>query len=143
MNLVAKLWGANQKGFLMVEVIVATVIISVALVAISGMFINSTIANRKAADYTVAANLAQKQMELLKVQPSSYWAAISVFPKNISWQDSSETTPLSINNITYTITTTADVCSEDSNLVQVTVAVSWDDRGVSRALQLTTFYAKI
>lgn len=56
----------QQQGFLMIEVSVAIVIISVALFAIAGMFIQSTMAGKQAADYTVATNLAQQAMEYLK-----------------------------------------------------------------------------
>ena len=125
----------NQKGFLLVEVIVATVIISVALVAMIGMFISSTIANRSAADYTVATNLAQQQLEVLKTKPTNYWATTTNIP------DISQ--PVGIPPYTYTIRTTVSACPEDpTNLVEVVVKIIWTDRGASRSLQATTFYNK-
>ncbi|MEN6566020.1 MAG: prepilin-type N-terminal cleavage/methylation domain-containing protein [Veillonellales bacterium] len=134
----------EQQGFLMLEVVVATVIISLALVAAAGMFIQSTRANSSAADYTVAANLAQKQLELLKNKDVSYWTIHANDP-NIPWQDTGETLPLTINRISYTITTQSTVSPENSYLVQVVVTVSRTDPGNSsqQTVQMTSFYPLI
>ncbi|MEN6413518.1 MAG: prepilin-type N-terminal cleavage/methylation domain-containing protein [Veillonellales bacterium] len=134
----------GQQGFLMLEVVIATVIISLALVAAAGMFIQSTKANSSAADYTVAANLAQKQLELLKNKDVSYWTIHASEP-NIPWQDTGETLPLTINQIRYNITTQSTVSPENSYLVQVVVTVSWTDPGKNsqRTVQMTAFYPLI
>lgn len=134
----------GQQGILMVEVVVATVIISLALVVAAGMFIQSTKANSSAADYTVAANLAQKQLELLKNKDISYWT-IHAGDTNIPWQDTGETLPITINQISYNITTVSTVSPENNYLVQVLVTVYWTDPGKSsqQTVQMTAFYPLI
>ena len=128
----------SQQGFLMVEVLIAIVIISIALVAAAGMFIQSTKNNTAADEYTVAVSLAQKQMELLKSKMTTNdWANLA--STSLSWQGE-ESHPVVLNNKTYTIATVAENCPEDSvNLVQVRVTVSWLDK----SMVLTTFFSKL
>ena len=133
----------KQTGFIMIEVIVATVIISIALVAAVGMFIQSTQANASASDYTVAVNLAQKQLEMLKTtQTPADWAGLSL-PCDMPWQDTAAMPPRTLNHITYNITTTVVQSVEDStNLVEVIVQVNWV-RGGNHSVQMTAAYPKI
>ena len=137
----------QQTGFLMLEVVIATLIITVALVAAVGILMTSTQANSNAAEYTVAASLAQKQLELLKTKdPGNYWSKLELSsPSEISWQDNNEAIPLKVNNVSYNVKTIASSCPENSNLVQVTVTVIWNNTG-SRPesnVQITTSYPKI
>lgn len=126
----------RQRGFIMAEVVIAIMIIGIALIAIAGMFIQSTNATSGAAEYTAATNLAQKQLELLKLQPYTYWKNIAV-TTTIAWQGTvGETDP-------YSVATTASVSAENSNLVEVVVVVSWTQQGQSRQVQLTAFYSKV
>jgi len=126
----------------MVEVLVATVLIGVALLALANLFIQSTSATSSAAADTVAANLAQKQLELLKAKNYQYWASLTN-NSSIAWQDNSESMPIVLNQVSYTIDTVATTSVIDNNLVQVTVTVQWTERGRNRSVQLTTFYSKI
>lgn len=137
----------RETGFLMLEVVIATLIVTVALVAAVGMFISSTHANADAAEYTVAASLAQKQLEMLKIKdPINYWSKLDLTtPIDISWQDSAQTIPVKINNKTYIVKTIAQTCPESANLVQVIVTVTWTNasqRPIS-SVQITTSYPKV
>ena len=126
----------RQRGFIMAEVVIAIMIIGIALIAITGMFIQSTKATSGAAEYTAATNLAQKQLELLKLQPHTYWKNMIVTTA-IAWQGTvGETDP-------YSVATTATVSAENSNLVEVVVVVSWTQQGQPRQVQLTAFYSKV
>lgn len=129
----------TQSGFLMIEVIIATLIVSIALVAAAGMFIQSSKVNADADQYTVAAGLAQMQLELLKQWTPGDWSSnISSFPANIEWQGT-ENNPVLIDHITYTVSTVAEVCPEDSvNLIQARVTVAW----VNKSLTMTAYYSK-
>ena len=132
---------ARQKGFLIVEVMLAVLIISIALVAAMGMFIYSTKANSDASEYTVAATLAQKQLEMLKMKdPQNYWAKLDLTSTTkIAWQDTTSPPPTR-----YTIDTVASACSENPNLVEVIVTVAWDKRNSQPAnIKITTYYSKI
>lgn len=137
----------RQNGFLMVEVVLAVLIISVALVAALGMFITSTQANADAAEYTVATTLAQKQLELLKTKDAqNYWAKLELTaPAKIDWQDTEVAYPPLLNGVNYQVDTTASLSPENQNLVQVTVTVTWDKPNgrPNSIVQLTTFFSKV
>ena len=130
----------QEKGFLMIEVVIAIVIISIALVAAGGMFIQATRANTSASQYTAATALAQEQLERLKQQPSTYWKGLTV-PRDISLE-SGGISSVTLNSVAYTITTNAKTCPEDAtNLVQVEVTVSWNSN--ANSVMMTGFYPKI
>lgn len=133
-------WGGlrKQNGFLMVEVLLAILVISIALTAATSMFIQSTKSSVSGNEITNATALAQKQIELLKTQPASFWNNLAAPPQTIAWQDTSQTMPLTKNNISYTVTTTTANTALDSNLVQVNVAVSWAGKSIS----MVTFFSK-
>ena len=117
----------KQQGFLMIEVLVATVVISVALLVVAGMFIQSTNMAANSADYTAATAIAQDYLEQIK-------AGLRIAPF------ASETTTL--NNVTYTVMPQETVSDIDSRLYQETVTVSWTQRGRSLSLSMTTYIVK-
>jgi len=123
----------SEKGFMLAEVMLAVLIMSVALVAITGLFTQAILANLMATHYTEAANLAQKQLELLKIHPPQYWAG---FTLPIVWQDQTQLPPPR-----YTLTTNAIPSTIDEHLVQVTVTVAWQERGNPCRLQFVTLYS--
>lgn len=131
----------EQSGFLLVEVLVAIAIIAVALAAILGLYIQNANTTSNSGHYTVAANLAQKQMELLKSKQSSFWATLTL-PASIPWQDTginpSELLP------SYSVTTTAKACPEDTtnSLVQVEVMITWPEANGKRSITITNFFRK-
>lgn len=130
----------GQNGFLMIEALIAVVIISVALVAIGSMFIQSTRANTSSVEITTATALAQKQMELLKGLPVSYWNALTPLPQPLPWQDSANPSmPITLNNVAFTVNTVAAASATDANMVQVSVTVSW--RGQS--IRLLSLFSKV
>jgi Tfp pilus assembly protein PilV len=144
-----KLKRNQQQGFLLIEVLVAIVLITVAVVPIVGMFIQSTRANSNASQITAATNLSQEQLDLLKSWPPATWA--SYIPATTSPSvDISTASPLGASpiavppsNVNYTIVTTVSPCAEDNvHLVQVTVRTSWS-AGMGGSVFITAFYPKI
>jgi len=129
----------KQNGFLMVEVLLAILVISIALTAAAPLFIQATKASVEGSEITNATALAQKQIELLKTQPVTFWSGLAAPPQSIAWQDSSETMPLTKNNVQYTVATTTANTALDSNLVQVTVVVSWNGKSIS----MISFFSKV
>ena len=96
------------------------------------MYVQSSKAGVVSVETSTATALAQKQMELLKTQPATYWASLTLTsPQNIAWQDTSQPMPLVKNNISYTVTTTASQATQDISLVQVNVQVSWSGKSIS------------
>lgn len=111
----------------MIEVLVATVVISVALLVVAGMFIQSTNMTANSADYTAATAIAQDYLEQIK-------AGLLIAPF------ATETTTL--NNVTYSVMPQETVSDLDSRLYQETVTVSWTQRGRSLSLSMTTYIVK-
>ena len=84
-----------QKGFLLVESLLAILVITIALTAATVMYVQSSKAGVVSVETSTATALAQKQMELLKTQPATYWASLTLTsPQNIAWQDTSQPMPL-------------------------------------------------
>lgn len=128
-----------KNGFLLVESLLAILVITIALTAATLMYVQSSKAGAVSVETSTATALAQKQMELLKAQPASYWAALPLTtPQTIAWQDTSQAMPLVKNNISYTVTTTAAQATQDINLVQVTVTVS----GGANTISLVSLFSK-
>jgi len=124
----------TNKGFILAEVVLAISIISIALVAISGMFIQAIHTDLMANHTTVAANLAQKQLELLKTYPPEYWAALT-FPCIIPWQDNAQ-----ILSSEYTLITNAYISAVDDHVVEVIVTVSWQEPKIECNIQFVTLF---
>lgn len=118
----------QQHGFLMVEVLVATVIIAVALVTAAGMFVQSTQAQSKAANYTAAAAIAQHYLERTK-------AGLLVSPFDPVYTEN-------LNNVEYTITVQETASDIDNRLFNHTVTVFWMDRNQEISLPMTTYILK-
>lgn len=134
----------RQKGFLLVETSVAITIIAIAFLVLVGLFIQLTQTTNISAQYTVAANLAQKQIELLKNQPVTFWNELNLSePQSINWQDNT----LNPNNMrpSFIVTTTARQCAEinAANLVTVIVTIQWVEFGRNQTVSFTTFFSKI
>lgn len=139
---------SRQKGFLLIEVVITTVIITIALVAAVSMFIQSTKAISNAERYAVAASLAQKQIEFLKSRKGTTdWVNVALpgtgeIELDAAWQSEVNNAVL-LNHTTYTLHSWAETCPEDStNLIQVRVTVSWGDR-TGDSLEVTSFLSKL
>ena len=141
----------KEKGFLLIEVVIAMVIISIALVAATGMFIQATRANSEAEQYTTATTLAQEQLERLKKTANdssadtagylAYWKTFNV-GSTINRLGGTGANPNSVplNNITYTVTTTVVSVDNPARLVEVKVEVTWSG---TKSVVMTALYPKI
>lgn len=130
----------QQKGFMIIGVLIAAMIIGLAFVALLNLSIAGTKTTVAAADYTVAANLAQKQLELLKTKDRTFWATYKAHP-DIPWQDAAQANPVTLNHRTYSIHTRSEISHEDEQLAMVTVTVTWRDPAKKdQILQLIMLY---
>lgn len=118
----------KQHGFLMIEILVAVVIITIALVVVAGMFMQATQATSHSADYTAATAIAQDYLEQIK-------AGILTAPFATSYTET-------LNHINYTVAVRETVSVHDARLYQETVTVTWIQRGQSVSMSLTTFIVK-
>jgi Tfp pilus assembly protein PilV len=124
----------SEQGYILADAAMAIVIISIALLAISALFTQAIVVDMVANHYTIAGNLAQQQLELLKSQPTAYWSTLAV-PCTIAWQDATQLPPPE-----YTVTTSAAISTANDQLVAVTVNVCWVERSANRSLEFVTLY---
>lgn len=127
----------NDKGYLLVDTMIAIIILSVALVAVVGIFMQGNVAQRDSENRTVAYNLAQQKVELLKNKTAAEWSAAVPADTHTFIVVFSDAGPTSVPNnaMIFTRTTQAKIATTDtdatkninSKLVQVQVIVSWID----------------
>lgn len=127
----------ENRGFILADVTLGIFIISITLLVISSLFVQALQIEKAASDYTMAANLLQKQLELLKCEAPAYWANLDL-PCTISWQDNHLPPP-----VIYEITTHAAIALQDSHLVKVTVTATWKEKNKDYTMQFVTFYSTI
>lgn len=131
----------KQKGFLLVEVVVAMLILAVGILSVSGMLLQSVKANANAAEESAAVRLAQQRMERLRGQPKEFWI-LNCPSSNISFPD--ESSSMQQNNVTYSIFSISEdfhITGNSGNVVlaKVTVRVEWqtkDSNGLSKIKQV-------
>jgi prepilin-type N-terminal cleavage/methylation domain-containing protein len=119
----------SQRGLSLLELLIALVIVSVALVAAAEMQVASISGNAFSNNATVATRLAQNKMEELKKLSNSD-AALTAGDHDEGVLPGSQ-----IFSRSYTVT---DLSAE---LKQVTVSVSWTDKS-QRTITLSTMKAK-
>jgi len=125
------------RGYILADIVIAMLISSIALVAISAMFTKAIQVDALGNHYTIATNLAQKQLELLKTHPATYWADLSL-PCSIAWQDDIQLPPTQ-----YTVTTNAALSLSNVHLVEVAVNVCWLEVGSEYKLEFVTLYPNL
>ncbi len=124
----------GQEGFILAEALVASVIVSVALAAIAGMFICSLQTTAIAAEYTTAANLAQEKMELLAAMDPAVFPAATFNDEKIP-----------LNHRLFFRQTIIDVRSDldaGNGLIQATVRVSWQESGKPFDISLQNYFVR-
>ena len=62
----------DRKGFTLVEVVVAIMIGTIGLLALSGLLIKITVSNTRATDITIATALARQKIEQIKLTDYNY-----------------------------------------------------------------------
>ena len=110
----------RQSGFSAAEVLVATFIIAVALVALAGLFPVANQSVFSASQRTTAALLAEQGLELARNSAQTSWASLPV--------GTTTATSLGSNYAGYTRTTVVALVGVDPNLKQVTVTVTYQNR---------------
>ena len=99
----------KSNGFTLIEVLVALVILSIALLSLAGLMATTTRNNAAGGHLTEAATLAQDTLERLRVSPLSYIPATyttnTVAPSGITytWGWSSSTPIPNLDTITITV----------------------------------------
>lgn len=106
----------NRNGFSLIEILVALVILSIALLALAGLMVTTTKNNAAGGHLTEAATFAQDTLERLRVSP------LSSIPTGVMIQNSC----VGSTGVTYTGSWTA-VPNSSSTLDTITITVNWVD----------------
>ena len=106
----------NRNGFSLIEILVALVILSIALLALAGLMVTTTKNNAAGGHLTEAATFAQDTLERLRVSP------LSSIPTGVMIQNSC----VGSTGVTYTGSWTA-VANSGSTLDTITITVNWVD----------------
>ncbi len=151
----------NSRGVTITELMIATAVLSIATLGLMGSFIGIQKALQSSKSVTLAANLGQEQMQILK-QKVYYQILITTNPAyNTNFTpsveyDSGYFPPAAImeGSINYTRYTMVEVVREDSGVIVVlppstadtgmklvTVSVAWRVAGEWKLLQLRTIVA--
>ena len=120
----------KPKGFSLIEVLVALVILSVALLALAGLMVTTTRVNSFGGHLTEAVTFAQQRLEELRVASYNTVVSSSVNPGDPVIQ-----TGVS-SGINYTMNWVVTPNADDS-LRRVTMRVTWND-GVTHSFSIVT-----
>lgn len=149
----------NDRGLTLVEVLIATAIVSVAMIGIVGMFPVAHQQLRMGSDVTKATVLAQQMIEMLRDEPFAavprYDAADTREPAAFPLDDPTGTLPFRGGSLfrrwQQAITAAPELgglyqgwgqiemTSLDRGLLSVTVTVGWSATPTDRTIQLTTY----
>ena len=120
--------GSNRSAYLLLEAVLALAVLSVSLAAVLFTFRGSLTAARRAESMSVAALLAGERMaELRALGPHALGTAEGAYEGNYDryrWKTVIQLVP-------------------DQDLFRAEVEVSWDERGTSNAMRLTSLLAGI
>lgn len=107
----------NSKGFTLIEVLIALIILAISLLALAGLMTTTTKNNSVGGRITEAATLAQDKLEELRASP---WDSI---PVNVTNSDSPESRP----GVQYERTWVASLNGSNPDLKEIKITISWKD----------------
>ena len=109
----------KSKGFSLIEVLVALVILSIALLALAGLMVSTTRNNASGGHLTEAATFVQDTLERLRVSP------LSAIPLNVTTTDN----PVGSTGVNYIRSWIAvpNIPAPNNTLDTITITVSWTD----------------
>ncbi|MDR3588877.1 MAG: hypothetical protein P4N41_04390 [Negativicutes bacterium] len=144
----------GSRGFVLMDVILGMFILVVALVAMGGLYYQSTRAYIFADNRTVAYHWAQERMEYLKsdaswrgnssqgTAPASPADAGNSTPPRTGFSRTTTVALASLPAGTLPATTQAvsvPISKINARLIDVTVTVNWTENGQTRSVNLRTF----
>ena len=113
----------KSNGFTLIEVMVALVILSIALLSLAGLMATTTRNNAAGGHLTEAATFAQDLLERLRLSP------LNVLSNDAAPNTAQTDYPVGSTGITYTRTWSynPNVAAPNTTLDTITITVSWTD----------------
>jgi len=110
----------RSKGFTLVEILIALVILSICLLGMAGLMATTTRNNSYGGRLTEAATLAQDKLEQLRATP------FGMIPVNATITDN----PVGSTGVTYNRSWVAvpNIAPPGNTLDVITITVSWTDK---------------
>ncbi|MCM8786680.1 MAG: hypothetical protein NC935_01345 [Candidatus Omnitrophica bacterium] len=132
------MFNKNKKAFSLIEILLATVVLVVALGSIVIGFIACFILNESSRNLTIATTHAQYVLEEIKDSAMAREDIKSQINNgNWDWEEETDFTTRGINRLNNE---TIDTEAEGGGLVNVTVTVYWKNRGRDTNI---TFYTQM
>lgn len=122
---------AQQRGFTIIEFVVASMFIGIVILALYSMFLGIKQIDRTTNDYTTATSVAQQLMEEQRDIP---YSGLTVGTAN----DTSSALGAYPNLLSPRSATVAVTQINASGIKQVDVTVSWTDRTGYKTIHMTT-----
>ena len=117
----------RSKGFSLIEILIALVILSISLLALGGLMVTTTTNNSFGGHMTEAATFAQDQLENLR---TSSWANVVTDSNTISGSTGI------IYTRNWTVSTLPNPSPPPVDLLKtVSITVSWND-GMNRSVRI-------
>lgn len=151
----------SKRGFGVVEIIIGSTIVSVALIALMSAFQSSLVASRDAGKKITATFLAEEGMEALRLMRDRSWANISGLSTTTAYYLSftggtwaTTTVSSQIFGTYYRTVRVTDVYRDGSDDIatsgtwdpytkKITTDVSWTRRGATTTVSLSSYVADI
>jgi Tfp pilus assembly protein PilV len=139
----------NKNGFILADVMIGMVILLIGIIAIAGLYLQSSKANLFADNRTKADNWAQARMEFLKADPT--WKAAGVAPADIDnpllpgFKMQTTVSPANLLNLPARSDSTTSAVSDatllaavNARLIDVMVTVTWNEKSGQQSVSLET-----
>jgi len=121
----------NNRGFTMLEILIATVILTIGLLGVAGLTIGTIKGNLFSKNVTTATVISQKRLE--DIQRDGYVGATEGnFPAGPD--------AITMGGVTFSMETTINPGVPDTNMKEIEVKTSWSNG--TRSVVLSTILAK-
>jgi len=130
----------NQQGFILIDSLVGMVVLSIALLALMALFIQTTKGTVATDNQTKATYIANEQLSRLKVydgqqkdRSSALWTTHPILAQDVNHG--------TIFTVTTSVVPVAEVPADlHADTIPVRATVSWNEPIGARQLQVITYY---
>ena len=158
----------SASAFTLIETLIAITLITVVLTAVTGLILTTLLANQRNLHSLQGMYLAQEGLEAVRFMRDSNWlhnyswdggssewgadfdlgtdTELNLFLKEESsapyfafTTNASEATVINEGGIEYTRELTFKSVTDMAEAVEVTATVSWEERGITRSVDLSTY----